>query len=216
MPEASCGSIGLAGSERMAVGAASFSSRGAGGSAAVGATASPAGSGGLVASDSGGMAERIGGDSSRSAGAAKEPWTSSDTTLGAAAASLPGVDETPAQETDSDPGGAPPIAEIGGCKRCEFGTPKKLNAKLKRPRARASAMKMMPTTRGVVPCFVLPENALSCLPILFFMSTGAVDRTVAWSEHSTARGPLSGVAVYSVRTAVSIGEDAVMSDRLIS
>jgi hypothetical protein len=157
MPEASCGSIGLAGSERMAVGAAGFSSRGAGGSAAVGATASPAGSGGLVASDSGGMAERIGGDSSRSAGAAEEPWTSCDTTLGAAAASLPGVDETPAQEADSDPGGAPPIAEIGGCNRCELGPPKKLNAKLKRPRA--SAMKKMPTTRGVVPCFVLPETA---------------------------------------------------------
>jgi hypothetical protein len=55
-------------------------------------------------------------------------------------------------------------------------------------------MKLMPTTRGVAPCFVLPENALSCLRILLFMSTGAVDRSVAWSGHSTARGPLSGVA----------------------
>jgi hypothetical protein len=87
-PEASCGSIGLAGSERMAVGAASFSSREPGGSARpddpdgmpVGASALSSGTGGLVASHPGGMAAGIGGDSSRSAGGmtANEPWTAPD------------------------------------------------------------------------------------------------------------------------------------------
>jgi len=210
MPDAvSCGSVGLAGSE----GAASFSSREAGGSGrsgpdgtAVGASASSFGSGGSVASDSGDIAVGIGGDSCGMA--AKEAWTAPDTTLGATAASSPRVEEAPAQATGSDPGGAPPIAEIGGRERCNLGMPKKLNAQLKQ--LRASAMKLMPTTVDVFPRFVLWENALSCLPILSFMSTGAVDTSVAWSANAAARGPLSAAGKWSVWTAVSIGEDVVM------
>jgi hypothetical protein len=95
----------------------------------------------------------------------------------------------PAQETDPDPGGVPAIAEIGGRERC---TSKKLNAQLKPLRARAIAMKLMPTPSD--PRFVLSENALSCLPILSFMSTGAVDTSAAWSANAAARGPLSGAA----------------------
>jgi len=213
----SCSSVGLAGSEGMAVGLASFSSRGASGSAhsdadgmLVRASASSNGSGGSVASDPGDIAVGIGGGSSPSDGgmAAKEAWTAPDTTLGATAASSPRVEEAPAQATGSDPGGAPPIAEIGGRERCNLGMPKKLNAQLKP--LRASAMKLMPTTVDVFPRFVLWENALSCLPILSFMSTGAVDTSVAWSANAAARGPLSAAGKWSVWTAVSIGEDVVM------
>jgi hypothetical protein len=74
----------------------------------------------------------------------------------------------------------------------------------------ANAMKLMPTPRDVIPRFVLPENALSCPPSLSFTSTGAVDRSVAWFGHASARGPLSAAAKNSVRTVVSIGEGAVM------
>jgi len=167
MPDAvSCGSVGLAGSEGMAVGAASFSSRGASGSArsdpdgtVVRASASSTGSGGSVASDPGGIAVGIGGDSSRSAGgvAANEPWTAPDTTLGATAASSPGVEGGPAQATGFDPGGAPPIAEIGRRERRKLGTPKELKAQLKPLRARASTMKLMPTSGMCFPASFCPR-----------------------------------------------------------
>jgi hypothetical protein len=126
--------------------------------------------------------------------AGMDPWAAPAVTLAAAADSSPEVDEAPARETGSDPGGASPIVEIGGRERCELGTPTKCNAKLKRPRARASAMRMRPTIMAVIPRFVLPKNALSCVPILFFMSTGAVGRSVTWSRRSTARGALSAAA----------------------
>jgi hypothetical protein len=75
-----------------------------------------------------------------------------------------------------------------------LGALKKLNARLKPLMARASAMKLMPRTMDVIPSFDLPENALSCLPILSFMSNAAADRSVAWPVRSTGRGPLSVVA----------------------
>jgi hypothetical protein len=55
-------------------------------------------------------------------------------------------------------------------------------------------MKLMPTIGDVFPRFVLSENALSCLPILSFMSSGAVDTSAAWSANAAARGPLSAAA----------------------
>jgi hypothetical protein len=189
MPDAaSCGSIGLAGPDEVAP----ASSRSAGGTVASdpdglavdAASASSRGAGGSAASDFDGMALNASGSSPGAGGtAAKEPCTGPHMTLRAAAASSPGLDETPVKETGSDPSEAPSIAEIGGRESCELGAPNKLNARLNPLKARASAMKLMPTTSDVIPSFV-PENALPCLPILSFMST-AVDRLVARSEYST-------------------------------